>query len=111
MSPNSGNNTGHLALWIGQPKTFCDRRQSSGQSDRRLRNRTLGFRVEEVSGKTATLRLEFFCDREVSRTPRRTALWSWHGGLSAPYQERASLTNFDRPPPTGLACQTRSARY
>src|SRR4030081_199666 len=71
----------HRGIWrfgLGQPKTYRDRRQSSGQSDRRLRNRTLGFRLEKVSGKTATLRLDSFCDRD---QPRRGGGGDfWRGG-------------------------------
>src|SRR5258708_21895466 len=53
---------------LGQRKTLRHRCRPNRQSDRRLRNRTLGFRLEKVSGKTPSLRLGSLFPPERSRS-------------------------------------------
>src|SRR5262245_49030412 len=61
------------------------------RTDRRLRDRTLGFRLEKVSRKTPTLRLDSFCHRDQSGSGGRAIVGSWYDRLSAQSQERSSL--------------------
>src|SRR5258708_22607617 len=84
---------------LGQRKTLRHRCRPNRQSDRRLRNRTLGFRLEKVSGKAPTLRLDSFCHRDQSRSGGRGKLWKPASWFSPPNPKGLHLPPNRKPPP------------
>src|SRR5260370_23137329 len=84
---------------LGQRKTLCHRCRPNRQSDRRLRNRTLGFRLEKVSGKTSTSRLDSFCDRDQPRSGGRGPSLGGSGWVFSPHPQTPHPHSALRHPP------------